>query len=332
MLYTAFYMGIKMPVVEAVNIKKYFPVKEGFLSSFFKPVKWIKALDGVNIKIGEGEIHAVVGESGSGKTTLGRIMIGLIKPTEGKIYYRGKDIFSLPKNELKSLRREIQIIFQDPYSSLNPRFMVREIIEEPLKLNGIRYDEEDIENALNDVGLIPSKDFIDRYPHELSGGQRQRVAIARAIVIRPKFIVADEPVSMLDVSIKADFLRLMKKLNKEYNIAFLLITHDLSVATYISNRISVLYLGKIVESADSLEIVKNPLHPYTKALFQAIPKLGSMPKEPEIKGEISAPINIPSGCRFHPRCPYAFEKCSLDEPNLHPIREDHLVACHLYKK
>ena len=321
-----------MPVVEALNIKKYFPVKEGFLSSFFKPSKWIKALDGVNIKIKEKEIHAVVGESGSGKTTLGRIMIGLIKPTEGKIYYRGKDIFSISKNELKKLRKEIQIIFQDPYSSLNPRFMVREIIEEPLKLNDIRYDDEDIENALSEVGLIPSKDFIDRYPHELSGGQKQRVAIARAIVIHPKFIVADEPVSMLDVSIKADFLRLMKKLNKEYNIAFLLITHDLSVATYVSDRVSVLYLGKIVESADSLEIVKNPLHPYTKALFQAIPKLGSVSKEPEIKGEISAPINIPSGCRFHPRCPYAFEKCSLDEPSLYPIKKDHLVACHLYEK
>ena len=321
-----------MPIVKTVNVKKYFPVKEGFLSSLFKPTKWVKALDGVTMEIEEGEIHAVVGESGSGKTTLGRLMIGLIKPTEGKIYYRGVDIFSLSKKELKKLRKEIQIIFQDPYSSLNPKFTVREIIEEPLKLNNISYEEEDVKNTLNDVGLTPPSDFIDRYPHELSGGQRQRVAIARAIALQPKFIVADEPVSMLDVSIKADFLQLMKKLNREYNIAFLLITHDLSVATYISDRVSVLYLGKIVESADSVEIVKNPLHPYTKALFQAIPKLGEVSEEPNIKGEIAVPINVPSGCRFHPRCPYAFEKCSSEEPDLKPIKKDHLVACHLYKK
>ncbi len=319
-----------MELVRAVDIKKYFPVKGGFLEGLLSPRRWIKALDGVTLDVKEGEIHAVVGESGSGKTTLGRIMIGLIKPTEGNVYYRDMDIHRLSRGELKRLRREIQIIFQDPYSSLNPRFTVKDIIEEPLRLNKIKYSREDIEKTLEDVGLTPPKDFMDRYPHELSGGQRQRVAIARAIALNPRFIVADEPVSMLDVSIKAEFLRLMKRLNKEYNIAFLLITHDLSVATYISDRVSVLYLGKVVESADSIEIVRNPLHPYTKALFQAIPKLGKPGVEPDIKGEITSPIDIPNGCRFHPRCPLVSDRCISEEPRLTMAEERHWVACHLF--
>ncbi|MGC8924371.1 MAG: ATP-binding cassette domain-containing protein, partial [Candidatus Micrarchaeia archaeon] len=245
-----------MFIVEAEGIKKYFPVKGSFLK---REKKFVKALDGVSLNIDKGEIYSLVGETGSGKTTFGRILIGLIEPTEGTVKIDGVDIFSVSKREMKEIRKRVQIIFQDPYGSLNPRMRVKDTVAEPLKLNRIPYDEGRIARVLEDVGLKPAADFMERYPHQLSGGQRQRVAIARALAISPEFIVADEPVSMLDVSIRANFLNMMRDLNRKYNVSMLMITHDISVASYIGKRISVLYLGKVVESGDKEEIIKNPM-------------------------------------------------------------------------
>ncbi|MGB9815461.1 MAG: ABC transporter ATP-binding protein, partial [Thermoplasmata archaeon] len=293
--------------------------------------KFVKALDGVSLNIDKGEIYSLVGETGSGKTTFGRILIGLIEPTEGTVKIDGVDIFSVGKREMKEIRKRVQIIFQDPYGSLNPRMRVKDTVAEPLKLNRIPYDEGRIARVLEDVGLKPAADFMERYPHQLSGGQRQRVAIARALAISPEFIVADEPVSMLDVSIRANFLNMMRDLNRKYNVSMLMITHDISVASYIGKRISVLYLGKVVESGDKEEIIKNPMHPYTRALMEAIATLGKKEKEVHIKGEIPNPMDIPKGCRFHPRCPFAMDICRELEPNLVEISSKHSVACHLYR-
>ena len=283
------------------------------------------------LNIDKGEIYSLVGETGSGKTTFGRILIGLIEPTEGTVKIDGVDIFSVGKREMKEIRKRVQIIFQDPYGSLNPRMRVKDTVAEPLKLNRIPYDEGRIARVLEDVGLKPAADFMERYPHQLSGGQRQRVAIARALAISPEFIVADEPVSMLDVSIRANFLNMMRDLNRKYNVSMLMITHDISVASYIGKRISVLYLGKVVESGDKEEIIKNPMHPYTRALMEAIATLGKKEKEVHIKGEIPNPMDIPKGCRFHPRCPFAMDICRELEPNLVEISSKHSVACHLYR-
>ncbi|MGC8861008.1 MAG: ABC transporter ATP-binding protein [Thermoplasmata archaeon] len=317
-----------MFIVEAEGIKKYFPVKGSFLK---REKKFVKALDGVSLNIDKGEIYSLVGETGSGKTTFGRILIGLIEPTEGTVKIDGVDIFSVGKREMKEIRKRVQIIFQDPYGSLNPRMRVKDTVAEPLKLNRIPYDEGRIARVLEDVGLKPAADFMERYPHQLSGGQRQRVAIARALAISPEFIVADEPVSMLDVSIRANFLNMMRDLNRKYNVSMLMITHDISVASYIGKRISVLYLGKVVESGDKEEIIKNPMHPYTRALMEAIATLGKKEKEVHIKGEIPNPMDIPKGCRFHPRCPFAMDICRELEPNLVEISSKHSVACHLYR-
>ncbi|MGC9138687.1 MAG: ABC transporter ATP-binding protein [Thermoplasmata archaeon] len=293
--------------------------------------KFVKALDGVSLNIDKGEIYSLVGETGSGKTTFGRILIGLIEPTMSTVKIDGVDIFSVGKREMKEIRKRVQIIFQDPYGSLNPRMRVKDTVAEPLKLNRIPYDEGRIARVLEDVGLKPAADFMERYPHQLSGGQRQRVAIARSLAISPEFIVADEPVSMLDVSIRANFLNMMRDLNRKYNVSMLMITHDISVASYIGKRISVLYLGKVVESGDKEEIIKNPMHPYTRALMEAIATLGKKEKEVHIKGEIPNPMDIPKGCRFHPRCPFAMDICRELEPNLVEISSKHSVACHLYR-
>ncbi|MVT15104.1 MAG: ATP-binding cassette domain-containing protein, partial [Euryarchaeota archaeon] len=289
-----------MNIVEAEGVKKYFPVKGSILR---REKRFIKALDGVSLSIEKGEIYSIVGETGSGKTTLGRILIGLITPTEGSVKIDNIDIFSIGKSEMREIRKRVQIIFQDPYGSLNPRMRIRDIVSEPLKLNRMEYSTEKIARVMEDVGLKPASDFMDRYPHQLSGGQRQRVAIARALAISPEFIVADEPVSMLDVSIRANFLNMMREMNKKYNVSMLMITHDISVASYIGRRISVLYLGKVVEQGENDDIIKNPLHPYTRALMEAIATLGKKEKELHIKGEIPNPMDIPKGCRFHPRCP-----------------------------
>ncbi|MCI4434314.1 MAG: ATP-binding cassette domain-containing protein [Euryarchaeota archaeon] len=317
-----------MNIVEAEGVKKYFPVKGSILR---REKRFIKALDGVSLSIEKGEIYSIVGETGSGKTTLGRILIGLITPTEGSVKIDNIDIFSIGKSEMREIRKRVQIIFQDPYGSLNPRMRIRDIVSEPLKLNRMEYSTEKIARVMEDVGLKPASDFMDRYPHQLSGGQRQRVAIARALAISPEFIVADEPVSMLDVSIRANFLNMMREMNKKYNVSMLMITHDISVASYIGRRISVLYLGKVVEQGENDDIIKNPLHPYTRALMEAIATLGKKEKELHIKGEIPNPMDIPKGCRFHPRCPYAMDICREVEPDLVEISNKHSVACHLYR-
>jgi len=317
-----------MYIVEAYGVKKYFRVKGSFLE---KERRYIKAIDGVSIKIEKGEIYSLVGETGSGKTTFGRILIGLIEPTEGTVKIDGVDIFSVGRKKMKEIRKRVQIIFQDPYGSLNPRMKVRDTVAEPLKLNKIDYNDEKIAILLEEVGLKPASDFMERYPHQLSGGQRQRVAIARALSLSPEFIVADEPVSMLDVSIRANFLNMMKELNKKYNLSMLMITHDISVASYVGQKLSVVYLGKVLEQGEKNEIIKNPLHPYTKALMEAIATLGKKEKEVHIKGDIPNPINIPKGCRFHPRCPFAMDICREIEPDLIEISDTHSVACHLYK-
>ncbi len=311
----------------ASDLRKYFPIGK---SLFGREEKFVKAVDGVDIDVYEGEMHSLVGETGSGKTTIGKLFTGLLTPTSGRILIDGKELASTNKREMRSIRTKVQMIFQDPYASLDPRFTVRQSVEEPLNLNKASHGADYVKELLEEAGLFPAADFLNRYPHQLSGGQRQRVAVARGLALRPKFIIADEPVSMLDVSIRADFLKLMKKLTRVHKTSFLLITHDLSSASYVGGRISVLYLGKVVETGSQKELVSDPLHPYTQALMQAIPTLGKRITEAKIKGEIPNSADIPSGCRFHPRCLFATEKCTREEPELKLIARDHSVACHLY--
>ncbi len=325
-------------VVRVENLKKYFELHIGMFKFFGEPI-YVKAVDGISFDIHRGEILGLVGESGCGKTTTGRLLTRLEDPTGGHIYFEGQDIAVHKGKELKDYRRKVQMIFQDPYESLNPRLTVMKTIMEPLIIHGIgdTYDErvELVIKALEDAELKPAEEYLERFPHELSGGQRQRVAIARALVLRPKFIVADEPVSMLDVSIRAGVMNLMLDLRDKYGIPFLFITHDIAVARYMSDRIAVMYLGKIVETAETDRVIFNPLHPYTRALISAVPvpdpdhKHGRV----EIKGEIPSPINLPPGCRFWPRCPY-FKKgiCDVKEPSLVEVTEGHYVACHFAEK
>jgi len=326
------------PLIKAINVKKYFPVRMSFIRSLKgEEQKWVKAVDDISIDIYPKEILGLAGESGSGKTTFGRTLIRLIEPTAGSVIYKNVDIFKLKGSELKNYRRKLQIIFQDPYDSINPRLTIRDVVAEGLLVNKLvskdKVDEA-VASALEDVKLTPPEEFINRYPHELSGGQRQRVAIARALVLKPDFIVADEPVSMLDVSIRAEVLNVMLDLKEKYGITFLFITHDLALAKHMSDRIAVMYLGKLVELADSEKLIDNPLHPYTQALIAAIPIPDPTAKKAEvkIKGEIPSPINPPPGCRFHPRCPYVFDRCKVEEPKLKEVEPGHFVACHLYDK
>jgi len=325
------------PVIRVINLKKYFPVRAGLLDILRrKPRLYIRAVDGVTFDIYEKEVFCLAGESGCGKTTTGRTILRLIEPTDGKIFFKGEDVLNYTNEELKNFRRRAQIIFQDPYESLNPMMTVYSIVEEPLKVHKIGSKEERYDmvmRALEDVELKPPEDFIHRRPHELSGGQRQRVAIARALILNPEFIVADEPVSMLDMSIRAEILNLMLKLRDEHSLTYLFITHDLAVAKYICDRIAIMYLGKIVELGPAEEIIDNPLHPYTQALIAAVPtpdpeeKIGEIP----IKGEVPSPINIPRGCRFHPRCIYARPECKVREPKPIEVSKGHYVACLLYE-
>ena len=321
-------------VYRVENLFKLFPIKAGFLGSLFGPEQYVHAVDGVSFDIKGGEILGVVGESGCGKTTTGRILVRLETPTSGHMYFRGTDIATMRGSELREFRRKVQMIFQDPYESLNPRFTVFATVAEPLLVHGVgeTYDEREemVARALENTELKPAEEYMYRFPHELSGGQRQRVAIARALVLRPEFVVADEPVSMLDVSIRAGIMNLMLNLREQYEIPFMFISHDVSVTRYMSHRIAVMYLGNIVELASSEEVIKNPMHPYTEALLSAVPVPDPKSKHGrvEIKGELPSPINVPSGCTFHPRCLYRREICKEVRPVLREVQPDHWVQCH----
>ncbi len=315
-------------ILDVVNLKKYFRVR----GSLFKKVK---AVDGVTFSVFRGETLGVVGESGSGKSTLGRLITKIIEPTDGKIIFNGIDITKLRGRKALEFRRNVQMVFQDPHTSLNPRMTIASILLEPLEVHGIRVDdpEEFLSKHLLSVGLEPS--IMYRYPHELSGGQKQRVSILRAIILKPQLVVLDEPTSALDVSVQAQILELLKDLQKSYSLTYIFISHDIAVVRYMSNRIAVMYLGKIIEIGDSETIIKKPLHPYTQLLIEAIPipdpKIAKSRKKLKLQGEPPSPINPPSGCRFHPRCPFAMDICSKKEPPTINIG-NHIVSCWLYEK
>jgi peptide/nickel transport system ATP-binding protein/oligopeptide transport system ATP-binding protein len=314
-------------LVQVQNLVKYFPVRGGLLQ---RVVAWVRAVENVSFTVKEGETLGLVGESGCGKTTVGRTLLRLIPATSGHVLYEGQDVFKANARELKALRRNLQIIFQDPYSSLDPRMPVGESIAEGLQVHGMTNRKERFEVVINTLRKVGLQDYhARRYPHEFSGGQRQRIGIARALALRPKFIVCDEPVSALDVSIQAQVLNILKELQAEFGLTYLFIAHNLSVVEHISDRVAVMYLGKMVELSDRDELYRNPLHPYTKALLSAIPIPDPNLKRDRIilKGDVPSPLRPPSGCRFHPRCPVAMEHCSKQEPEFKEKTPGHWVAC-----
>lgn len=321
-------------IVRVEHLKKYFPVEKGFLEKLLtRTRRFVKAVDNVSFSVLKGEVFTLAGESGCGKSTTGKLVVRLMPPTTGKIYFNQTDITNLKKEHLRIIRRKLQIIFQDPYASLNPRMKIGESVGHPLEIHGIAKDPEKTERVLeilDRVGLAPPKQFINLYPHQLSGGQRQRVAMARSLILNPEFIVADEPVSMIDVSLRTTIIDLMLNLRKELELTYLFITHDLAIAKYISDRVAIMYLGRMVEIGSKQQIFTNPIHPYTQALLSAIPIPN--PKRTrrtlELKGEVSSAIDIPPGCRFNPRCPYSTEKCKKNEPELIEITKGHFVACY----
>ncbi|MGB9820491.1 MAG: ABC transporter ATP-binding protein [Pseudothermotoga sp.] len=319
-------------IVEVHDLVKYFPIKGGV---FQKTIANVKAVDGVSFYIQKGETFGLVGESGCGKTTAGRCVLRLIEPTKGKIIFNGIEITNMKEKELRRLRPKMQIIFQDPYSSLNPRLTIKDIVGEAMVYHGIvssKDSEKKVKELLDMVGL--SSEHINRYPHEFSGGQRQRICIARALSTEPDLIVCDEAVSALDVSIQSQILKLLENLQQKLGVAYLFISHALNVVKYISHRIGVMYLGKMVEVAESEELYSRPLHPYTKALISAVPVPDPKVKRQKIilRGDVPSPINPPAGCRFVSRCPYAMSICKETEPQLQQVASMHSVACHLYKE
>lgn len=319
----------KKVLLEVKNLQKHFPIKSGLLQ---RTTGWVKAVDDISFHIYEGEAFGLVGESGCGKTTAGRTILRLIEPTGGSVIFNDVDVATIPKNELKQMRQEMQIIFQDPYSSLDPRMPVGESIAEGLRIHTDMSAEERYDlvvQMLTRVGM--RADHARRYPHEFSGGQRQRIGIARALAVNPKFIVCDEPVSALDVSIQASVLNLLEELQDDFGLTYLFIAHNLSVVEHFSDRVGVMYLGKMAEMAAREDLFKNPLHPYTQALMSAIPIPDPKQRKKRIilEGDVPSPINPPTGCRFHTRCPLAFDRCKSEEPEFKDYGDDHFAACHL---
>ncbi len=320
-------------ILEVKGLKQYFPIHQGL---FQKVVAHVKAVDGVTFKLREQEVLGLVGESGCGKSTIGRSILRLYDPTEGEVWYRRPDgsrvnVASITQDEMKVLRREMRMIFQDPFSSLNPRMTVKDIIGEPLIIHRVakgRALEERVQELMSSVGLNP--EYMGRYPHEFSGGQRQRIGLARTLALNPRLIIADEPVSALDVSVQAQVLNLLQTIKEQMGLTLIFIAHDLSVVEHICDRIAVMYLGKIVELAESEDLLRQPMHPYTEALVSAVP-----PADPDIRlnriileGDVPSPVNPPSGCVFHPRCSYAQDRCSAEAPELAEVKSGHYVSCH----
>ncbi|NLJ46111.1 MAG: ATP-binding cassette domain-containing protein [Treponema sp.] len=334
--------GIDGDVILRVDdLKKHFTPHQGFLQSFGKTRKLVRAVDGISFEIRRGEIFGLIGESGSGKTTTGKLVMKLIDPTSGRILFNGRDVTSIGRQEAKEYRRQVQMIFQDPYASMNPRFKIRDVLEEPLEIHRITADRKERETriirSLTEVKLTPPEDFMGRFPHMLSGGQRQRVATARTLILNPAMLVADEPVSMIDLSTRAEILHMMKDVQRDLGLTYLYITHDLSTARYFTDRIAVMYLGRIVEMGKADDIIDRPAHPYTRALIEAVPEPSTgqvdVIKELPISGEIPSPSNIPPGCRFHTRCPYMKPECKEEaEPELMDLGGGHYHACRRWKE